>query len=291
MKKLIILSSVLLTSCVSSTFYQVYQTNSYGNETIEATGYVYEDANCKLYYDFWGISGDIGFFLYNISDENIYVNLAECFYVCNGAAYDYYLNREYGKNTSVTTSSPSSKTEYDNIIALSNLTNSIITAIAASQGVPINTSNNYISTNYSQNTSVSQKSITYHEKNIICIPPKSYKRISEYSINDVIYRYCDLLLYPNKKQIDTLTFTLLNSPIVFGNRIAYTKGNSDSLIRFENNFFVSAICNYPESEIKKYEIDTFCGESQFGSEYKAVITIQSPLMFYNTYMLTNSLKH
>lgn len=290
MKKLIVLCSVLLTSCSIPIFYQVYKTTPCENEKVENSGYVYEDANCMVFYDFWEKGGDIGFRLYNKTNENIYLNLEECFFVRNGIARDYYLNRSWGNSSSVgvststsfsysnSYSSSKSETRYDYSDLLK--TNSSSTSNSTQNSLSAGSMN------------VSGRSVTYQEKNVICIPPQTSKRIQEYAINKTLYRFCELILYPGKKQIDTLRFTLFDSPIVFGNRIAYMVGNSDSLIRFENNFYVSEISNYPENEVIGYELDSFCKDDYFSNgEYIYVFKHESPLFFYHKYNKTNSYKH
>jgi len=259
MKKVIIfLISFLLTSCASSVFYQVYKTTPCENEKIESIGYVYEDSNCMVFYDFWCEGGNIGFKMYNKTNENLYLNLDESYFIRNGMAHDYFLNRTYSNSSSIGVSN--SKTSY--------YTNSL------SQGY----------------MTVSGQTISNQEKRIICIPPKTYKLIQEYTINNTLYRFCNMLLYPNKKLIDTLKFTLSESPIIFGNKIAYSLGNSDKLIRVENNFYVSEITNYPEEIIKTWGIDYFC-ESDIIGEDVYYFKNESPLFFYHKYYKNNNYKH
>ena len=92
-------------------------------------------------------------------------------------------------------------------------------------------------------------STSYNEEKIVCIPSKTSKRITEYCINESLYRDCDLFKYPTKNQINSKSFSQFDSPIIFSNRIAYTIGLSDELIKLENEFYISEITNYPEGEI------------------------------------------
>ena len=59
----------------------------------------------------------------------------------------------------------------------------------------------------------------------------------------------------------TLTFTMINSPIVFSNKIEYKVGQTGKSIKFENKFFVSEITNYPKSEIIESKDAKNCGEN------------------------------
>ena len=94
-------------------------------------------------------------------------------------------------------------------------------------------------------------------------------------------RHCDLWLYPNKKKINTLSFTINNSPLKFSNRLAYSRGVLGSLVRIENTFYVSTITNYPQSSILEYKYETFCGEDNF--EQEPHFKIKSPDSFYIKY--------
>ena len=67
-----------------------------------------------------------------------------------------------------------------------------------------------------------------------------------------------MLRYPKKKEIKTKLFTAEKSPLVFSNRITYEiKGNSRIV---ENDFFVSGITNYPESEFFEWKYYESCAE-------------------------------
>jgi hypothetical protein len=111
-------------------------------------------------------------------------------------------------------------------------------------------------------TSSSGTSVSYSEEKIVCIPSKTSKKITEYSINKTLYRDCDLFRYPTTKQIKSKTFSKLESPLVFSNRITYFIGQPESSVKFENEFYVSEISNYPEKQITESRADEFCGEKE-----------------------------
>lgn len=90
---------VLALSSCKSTFYQVVTTQSENLKT-EQNALFFEDENCKVYYNLWSEGGNAGFFFHNKTDMTIYVNLAESFFVKNGMAYDYSLNRTFSSSTS-----------------------------------------------------------------------------------------------------------------------------------------------------------------------------------------------
>jgi hypothetical protein len=251
---LMALISILLTSCVSTNYYQVYKAKPSDKLLLKENFLVYEDENCKVYYDLWKEGGNIGFQFYNKTDENIYLNLEESFFILNGVSYDYYRNRIFTNSTS---------------------TGAIVTREAtASKSV---TGNNYLdlqqtnrisATNTVGLTTSSGSSVSFSEKKIACIPSKTSKIITEYNINISLFRDCDLFKYPTRNQIKSMTFSKEESPIVFSNRIAYKIGQNDNLIRLENEFYVSEISNYPESEMVESKYEEYCGQKRlYMSQY------------------------
>jgi len=125
-------------------------------------------------------------------------------------------------------------------------------------------------------------STSYNEKKIICIPSRTSKVISEYLINQVPYRDCDLILYPKKKDVNTFRFSKEESPMVFKNLIVYTTEHMEKQIEFENEFFVTEITNYPSEEIvDDSRYDLFCGEKNLISTRHFIN--ESPDKFYIEY--------
>jgi hypothetical protein len=215
---------------------------------------VYEDQNCRVSYNLWEEGGNIGFRFYNKTNENIYLNLEESFYVLNGMAYNYFKNRTYTNSTS----SGAANQQMNNAHPVNIITNQVY-------------------------------SVSFNEEKIVCIPPKTSKIISEYTINKTLIRDCDLFKYPTKKKIKTKSYTVENSPIIFSNKIAYSVGQSKNLIRFENQFYISEITNYPEVELLESKIEEFCGESTgFLNTYLKNSSVDK---FYIHYMKIDNVKH
>lgn len=249
-KCIIILAAiaVVLSSCeLTNNYYQLYKVVPSDNITIESKYLVYEDDNCQVYYDLWQEQGNIGFRFYNKTDKNIYVNLEECFFILNGIAYNYYRNRVFSNSlsTGVTTTQGASASKSVTGLNYLNLIQTNSVSAGSSAGTMI-----------SSGSSVSQI-----EEKTICIPSFTSKKINEYSINGTLLRDCDLFVYPNKREIKTLTFEKSESPLKFSNRIVYTVGQSNNPIKFENEFYVSEITNYPESEFGEYRFDKNCEET------------------------------
>ena len=72
-----------------------------------------------------------------------------------------------------------------------------------------------------------------------------------------------------------------DSPLTFSNRIAYTVGDSNELINFENEFYISQVSNYHEKDITTYEYSEFCGEKN--KETTRFFKNVSPDKFYIKY--------
>jgi hypothetical protein len=270
------LIAIVFYSCGSATYYQVYNTKSSDKLTIEGKSLLYEDENCRVSYNFWGDGGNIGFNFYNKTDQNIYIKLDECFFVLNGISRNYFKNRVFtssassGESTSHGTALAKSSTgfNYMNFIQTNNLS--------------LSSSNNIMNS--------SGYSISYYEEKTICIPSMSSKIISEYVINQLLFRDCDLYLYPSRKLIKSISFEKSDSPLVFSNRIIYSVGLSGNQIKFENEFFVTGITNYPESEITGTKNEDYCGEKS--TTMTKYFTINSPDKFYIKYSLgQDSRKH
>ena len=287
---IIIMVCVALSSCAPTTYYQMYQTQPVSDIAMHDDCMVFEDENCEVLYNFWKEYGEIGFVFYNKTTENIYLHLDECFYVKNGFAYDYYRNRVYTNSKSFVTSTQ-----------LTNIHGTYVTKSNASAKAnyyyvgAYGTGNAYGSQTIYKNgyvfgstgtiTNVSSNSESIAEKQIICIPPKTSKVITEFDIKNSIYRSCDIYRNPGKKDPHSITFTKENTPLSFGNRIAYSIGNGEELFRIENEFYVSKISNYSSSDITKLERVKECGKIK-DSEVR-VFNEYGPNQFYIRYSLVD----
>jgi hypothetical protein len=276
---LICVYGIVLSSCVTSSYYQVYKIQPTSEVKQSGNSLVYEDENCKVFYDFWGEGGDVGFLIYNKSDKDILVDMKESFFISNGIAYDYFKNREF---TSFNSTSQSSMYSYSASNTYSAIA-SIIDAIAVSgynyqgfkqtnsvaAGLGAGKSVTYGASAGSNVSNTSSRGVSIKEKDIIYIPSKSAKVISEYNINENLYRDCNLFLKPSKKQIKTSDFMEENSPFVFSNRITYLVDGQSAPVKIEQHFFVSEITNYPEKEIIELKIIKNC-EDEIQSTKKGI---------------------
>lgn len=223
---------------------------------------IYEDENCQVVYNFWRDGGDIGFIFYNKTNEDIYLNLDKSFFILNGIAHDYYKNRVFTTSTSSGTSVATNsvyRSSYWGLIRASSVQSANSKGLAASSGF----------------------SISHNEEKIVCIPSKASKTIGEYIINKTLYRDCDLFKYPKTKQIKTKSFSKEESPFIFSNRIAYTVGSSNDLIKFENEFYITEISNYPERAITGLIKEEICGQKTDAKN--KYFKYSSPSSFYIKY--------
>lgn len=240
------LIAIILTSCVSTSYFQVYKATPSDTLIVNGNLLVYEDENCKVSYNLWDEGGNIGFIFFNNTDKNIYLNLEESFFILNGVSYNYFRNRTFTNSANVGTSANRGTTATKSVTGLNYLDLIQTNKITATNTFGIMSSSGF--------------SVSFNEEKIVCIPSYTSKSITEYHINETLFRDCDLFKYPNKKQIKSKSFSKAQSPLVFSNRISYTIGKSDELITFENEFYVSEISNFPESEMffsKKFE---YCGQ-------------------------------
>lgn len=258
-----VLVAVSLVSC-KSTFYQVYKATPVDKSIVVENDLIYEDENCKISYNFWSSGGDAGFTIYNKTNENLYLNLAESFFVLNGVANNYYKDRVYSHSTSTGIASSSGIAASINVTGI-NFFNLLQTnRLQVSSGV--------------QEKSSAEFSVSYNEEKIVCIPPKTSKTITEYLINKTLYRDCGILRYPTRKKITSENFTITDSPIIFSNVITYSVGQSTKPIQLENKFYISEISNYPQKKIIESRYEEECGEKTYTKKkyFKSI----SPDKFY-----------
>jgi hypothetical protein len=271
MKKLLFIGAVvtLLTSCnVTSNYYQIYKTNTSENIVKKGDLLVFEDENCSVTYNLWNEGGNVGFNIYNKSNKNLYLNLEESFFVFNGIANNYYKNRVFSNSVN------SGATYSTGVLASKSVTGYNFLNLLQTNKVAVSSNTGIVNS--------SGYSVSYNEEKIVSIPPKTSKYIVEYSINNSLYRDCDLYKYPTKKQINTKSFTKSDSPFVFSNKISYYLDTPDKLIKFDNSFFVSEIANYPESEAFYSKKDENCGQKSMSKSY--YFNDKSPDKFYVKYV-------
>ncbi len=252
-------------SCKTN-YYQVYDVKS-NTLTQKDNSLVYENADVRVLYNLWSENGAIGFVFENKTDQDIFIDMGQTFFIKNGAANDYFKNREYSTTTTTNMSlGYSVSNEYLGSEGLWSSKYSVPTEVS-----PI--------ANLMKGTS---KSVIMKEAEFVCIPAKSWKIISEYEISPNFYLTCVKKNDYPKKSVNILSYTESTTPLIFKNRIAYSQTkDGNGLKHIENVFYLSGITNYSKkSAIMKSEIeDCYTGLKQIKYSFK----IGGPDKFYKEY--------
>lgn len=280
MKKqlLYLLAAVTLTSCNSS-FYQIISTESSNVLKAPNGSMVYQDNNCSITYDLWAENGNSGFLFTNKTDEDIYIDLSESFFIMNGIAYDYYLNRTYTSGKAVSSTKKETLSVGGKIKPYYGEQDKIYTSAGTA------TIDNYaVTASVAQGISANM-SVSFKEKSIICIPGNSSKYFQEYDIMQSLYRECGYKLYPGHNEVKSLVFTENNSPIKFANKICYKIGKDTDPIVVTNEFYAGKITNKTSKVAKvREEITQDCDGESFSMAVKILKMVdKSPDSFYIRY--------
>jgi hypothetical protein len=262
-----------LAGCMPKTIYPIYKTEYSQTMFQKDNMIVYEDDNCTVTYNLWSEYGNAGFVFFNKSEENIYVNLHESFFIRNGIAYDYFRGRAFSEasRSHTTVSRAYTPMAYTG----DNATVAGITAIA---NIATAVSGNAVAASSSESKS---ESVTFQEQETICIPPNAAKIVYEYNVQETLFKDCELPNTPTKNQIITKNYSMQDAPIMFSNIISYTVGHAQENIIIKNDFYVSQIANYPESEVTEVITVDECGKPLYGS--KRYFKDVTPDKFYIKY--------
>ena len=245
MKKILFVLSFVcvLPSCIT-TFYQLHEIKAISDDI--SNELIYQDDNCEIFYDFWSDKGNSGFTLYNKSDKNLFVDKNSCFFIKNEISYDYFRNRTFSYSKSIGSSNNASKA----VVGINNSgyiqQNKLNTGISSSTG----------------------KSVSYLEKNIECIPPKTQKSFYEYSISSKPFRLCDIKKFPvNSRSVTSANFNTYDSPVTFANVIVYKLEGNETQTIIKNEFYVDKITNYPSSMFKSSKKNVVCKSISYDDVY------------------------
>lgn len=92
---LILLLLISMTSCKTN-FYQVYTVETEGAEQVD-NSLVFENNDCKVYYNLWSNNGKLSFVFLNKTDKDIFINLGQTFFIkkwfCNRLLSRAYIYR------------------------------------------------------------------------------------------------------------------------------------------------------------------------------------------------------
>ena len=275
---LILLLLISMTSCKTN-FYQVYTVETEEAEQVD-NSLVFENNDCKVYYNLWSNNGKLSFVFLNKTDKDIFINLGQTFFIKNGFAIDYYQGRTYTDQTYVQTSSSIS---FGNTKLKGNgyWSNNIY-----KEDVSVFENGRSI-----KNVNARANAVTIKEKEIVCIPAKCYKMFSYYSANPLRYITCDNNKDYPKDFVNVADFNKQNSPLIFSNRIAYGF-NKDAVAEkhMDNNFWISSIMNYSQNSAteevdEKDDCDKKDKDSyDFNQKKIRQFKIGGPNKFYQSYV-------
>lgn len=247
-KNFLLVLLVVTQSCAVKDYYQVHRVKVENGIKID-NQLLFEDKNCKITYDLWGENGNVGFFIYNKTSDDIVVDLSRTFFIKNGIAYPYYTMRKFSTELSGTLGE--SKANLENVNSKVNFETQ---------------SHSYIE--------------SYDEPRDIVVPPQTQVNISRYEIVTDLFRNCSFS--PSDKATITINFLRNDSPFVFYNRVAYSTKSKDSVI-FENKFYVEAVSNVRKSDMYQTIDTNKCGKKYL--ESSTVLRNLGPDHFYIPYTI------
>lgn len=238
----------LLTSCMStSVFYQIYSVNSTTEMQKTENRFVFENEECAIHYNMWRNGGNGGFLIENKTDEYLYVDLTETFFVKNQMAECYFKEREfesgetYGHSsaTSVSTSVHSKQSGW-----------ATVNGVSFWGYIPKGSSWSATVDETYTNWSESWESVSERETEILVIPPRTMRYAGGFTINSSLLRYRGMYRNP-RTMSDVLRVSLTHeeSPVTFGNVIVYRVGQEGERKMISNEFYIDEVFNIPKSEM------------------------------------------
>ena len=266
---IIFVTAVLLQSCASPYYYQVYDVETEGMQC-EKNVVLFSNGDCDIVYDLWGEAGNLGFFFRNNTDEDIFIDLSRSFFIRNGIAYDYFVDAEYTQSvTAMSGASAALSASYTRLWHEFPMW----TPTVINRGAHV-----------AANASVgAASSITTRESRYICVPAKSAKFIAGFNISDYVYIDCgNSKLNRPKRESEHITYTREESPLVFRNRLCYFVGDSEEGTSIDNAFWVSGFTNYNGREFYIENIETDCLDSSITKKVQTS-KYRSATRFFNEY--------
>lgn len=275
--------AAVMASCSTPKYLQVYDVMP--GEGVELRdGYpVYDDGTMAVAYDFWGNGGQAGCLITNNGEENIYVDLAETFFVKNGLSDPCYKERTY----TVTSAS----TVEANAVALSSASATVsapfynyIYDFAGTVGVGLSDTRGVMR----GVSSSASNSVSVAEQQIVVIPPGTAAFVGGHSIlSGNYYTNRGSEQDPGSKKKDETEFSTDNSPLKFGNVIAYRIGRDGEWQDLRSEFYLQRLTDYPLSKFyKTYSRQIKSDDVYIWRDYDGTYDyspLREPTRFYFTY--------
>lgn len=239
------------------------------NLKMENNSLLFENADCKVSYNFWSEGGWVTFAFENKTNEDIFINMNESFLIVNGYVHNYFEEKTYTYRS--TTSQARGETGYLYIDVSGKANHWPNGTLDGSNNTSITDMNPNEWYNY-----VSRK-----EQEIVCIPAKSYKVFSKFCLSPLVsFLYSDNVNFPNS-HISINTFEKADSPVTLKNCLTYKSKNSTTPKHIQNEFWLGEIENYPKHEVIENKKVTMYSRLKTITirQYK----IGGPAQFYNVY--------
>jgi hypothetical protein len=235
-----------LQSCAPTIYYQLYNVDSQ-EPSVNKDQFSYDYSGITVSYNFWAEKGKSDFVFTNNTEKDIYIDLKSSHLILNNYAITYF------QNIIVTTTSN------------------------------IGTATTYYPTYYYGTVGITAgagNSIMRIPEPVVCIPANSSKVIDGFQLVKALIYNCDYELFPSKKEIKTQNFDAGKTPLAIKNIISYSFNKSlDSLDRIENAFYISAITNYPKSEIIDSRFSEYCGKKSTSLHQEYFLKSSSKMFF------------
>jgi hypothetical protein len=281
---------IMLLSGCSSVYYQLYQVES-TDLKLNNNFLLSENNDLNIVYNFWSEYGIGDILIENKTDSSVYIDLGRSHLIVNGIANTYFQNRtitkatsssflissSYGSYTSQYTGKGSatasaSAWNYGNYSAASGNSYSVSSGTSTVSGRS-STSNTHISL---------ANSVTIGEQQIVIIPPRSAKVISGFYLNSALYKDCNLVSNPSRKENKISKFNKDNSPFMYRNFLTYSFDKEFTPINeLSDLFWVSEISNYSNNEFTEYYQPQNCGKNVGYQQLK--FKYEGPDKFYIEY--------
>lgn len=313
----LIMSAIILQSC--STVYNYLQvvktrpSEENSGFTVSSNGFEFRNDDLVVMYRMWSENGRTLFYIYNISNQIMYVDLAKCFFIKDGFAFNYYEEATYSEtySSNIINTSSSSYSEMLMASKSASVSNNYLghflslpmasylptassssATLSASRSAAVSASvSNSVSVATGKSSTVAKK-----EQQVIAIPPMSGKYIDAFQIADGHFLDCALTNYPSDKS--SISYTKEDSPICFTNYITYKIGESSEDKTLRHEFYISEISNYVKSAYTVYEKrDKRCDAVMTPTEakteknapdvYDAYILVPTDGCFYNVYQVAS----
>ena len=275
--------AAVMASCSTPKYLQVYDIMPCEGVELRDGYPVYDDGTMAVAYDFWGNGGQAGCLITNNGEENIYVDLAETFFVKNGLSDPCYKERTY----TVTSAS----TVEANAVALSSASATAsapfynyVYDFAGTVGVGLSDTHGVAQ---GASSSVS-KSVSVAEQQIVVIPPGTTAFVGGHSIlSGNYYTNRGSRQDPGSKKKDETEFTADNSPLKIGNVIAYRIGRDGEWQDLRSEFYLQRLTDYPLSKFyKTYSRQIKSDDVYIWRDYDGTYDyspLREPTRFYFTY--------